>query len=357
MLALFGSGLGYLLLPAGIVAPDLNVPEASPFVSALANAHFPLALAAMLWLARLCLQPWRRATPGAWVPPLVLGALLAILQPFAVGVLAAMLAGAGPFLLYDLYIVRTHPMLRAWNAQNLTPSPPAWHFAFALGLPLLLALWAMLRRATRKRWPVRLLALWVLLQGVLIYVPFPLQRRLALGIFFPLVGLAAYGLKDLPQRAPRLARWVWIAVMLFSLPSNLLVVAAGLSRVAAGDPALVLSEPEVEAYKWMAENIAPGALVLAGPRAGNRIPAYAPLRVLYGHPFETPQAQEALERVQALYGWRGAAGDGLDRLQQLGIDYVVYGPEEAELGAPSWLSELEAVFESDGVLVYQVGAP
>jgi hypothetical protein len=390
-LALFGSGLGYLGLPFGLITPDLNVPEAIPFMAALANAHFPLALAAFSWLALSMIQP-QDGLLRTWLWPVALGALLALLQPFAVGVLAlvfglawlagrrghlagiqedadatrgnveirawiAMLWGAGPILLYDLAIVRAHPVLRIWNAQNLTPSPPPHHFAIAMGLPLILALAALAKPGLRAQQMVRLLSLWALTQGLLLYAPFSLQRRLALGLFFPLVALGIYGFTAWTKEQARRARWLWLAVFLLSLPSNALVLTGTLFRVAAGDPLIVLSQAEEEAYRWMGQHLPTDALVLAGPRAGNRIPAFAALRVIYGHPFETIHSDQALERVQMLLAWEGEAQEGLAQLHQLGVGYVFYGPEESTMGKPSWLALLNPLFRREGVIVYEVPEP
>jgi hypothetical protein len=45
-----------------------------------------------------------------------------------------------PVVLYDLWVTRVDPQLAAWNAQNMTLTPPAWDVLLALSPALLLAL-------------------------------------------------------------------------------------------------------------------------------------------------------------------------------------------------------------------------
>ena len=49
----------------------------------------------------------------------------------------------------------------------------------------------------------RLMLVWIVVQVALLYAPFPLQRRLALGLYFPLVVLAVEGLAELRERGRR----------------------------------------------------------------------------------------------------------------------------------------------------------
>ena len=78
-----GSGLGWVAVLAGGFTADLWVAEFVPFLSLFSSAHFPLALALVLWIAmHLALSPQAmtlRRGIGLWL----LATALAILQPFA----------------------------------------------------------------------------------------------------------------------------------------------------------------------------------------------------------------------------------------------------------------------------------
>jgi hypothetical protein len=379
---LFGSGWGWLGIPVGLLALDLWVPEAVPFLSTYASAHFALSMA-VVWLAGLCIFPGmesrRRIVVAAGC-----GVALSLLQPFAVAALglvsiiwlaievlakrpggdpvsirpalSALMAfglGAAPALVYDVWAVTANPSLAGWNRQNVTPSPSLLETGLAF-LPLLaLAVPILLNRASWKNPAVRFLVVWGATNLVLLYAPFGLQRRLVLGLYLPLAVLAGMGVSALA----RWRRWLPTAVILLTLPSHLVVVGAGLAAALTQDPRLVLTSDEAAAYRWIDANLPANALVLAGARAGNRIPAFADVRVLYGHPFETPSAASEQAWVEAAYAWSGAAEGLLEDLRAREVDYVYVGIEERALGPLTWLSTLAPEFESGAAAVYRIPAP
>jgi hypothetical protein len=375
LLTLLGTGLGWLAIAFDLVTPDLWMPEAIPLLSAYNNAHFPLATAGLLAAAIAVVGGGLRARKRLAVAAAA-GVVVGAVLPFVFLSLAAVLflwlvwekargeaihergipfvgfaAGAAPWLAYDAWLSMAHPAIAGWTAQNQTPSPPPYEFAIGYGLILLLAIVGAFRSRPQASPAGRLLLVWVVVNSFLLYAPFGLQRRLSLGLFFPLAALAALGLRTLGLR-PRAERAVLAAVLILSVPSHLVVMASGLSGVRRGEPALVMTSGEAQAYQWAGEHLEPGALVLAGPTAGNRLPAFADVRVLYGHPFETPGAEAQLDRVERLY-----SDQDLASLQDLGVSYVFYGPEERNLGAPGYLEELEPLFDADGVLIYGVEEP
>jgi hypothetical protein len=123
------------------------------------------------------------------------------------------------------------------------------------------------------------------------------------------------------------------------------------------EPRIVLSEEEANAYRWAADHIAGGSLILAGEIAGNRLPAFADVRVVYGHPFETPDATSEREWMEEMYSWTGEESAALDQLRVRHVAYVYFGPEERHIGKPTWLSELTVVFIQGDVQIRQVTLP
>jgi len=392
LLTLFGSGFGWLLIPTGTLSADLWIPEAIPFLSAYVNAHFPLAAAAMLTgmaavlAAALC---WRGATRWSLIGcALVCGVVIGAVQPFAMLSLAAalglwlaweagravrrgrapgrivknalpaaaaLIAGAAPWILYDAWLSRAHPVLRGWSEQNQTPSPPPLLFAAGYGLVLILALVWLVRGRATTRPSARLLVVWLVAGGLLLYAPFSLQRRLSLGLFFPMAALAAQALESLG--GGRAARGLVAVALVFSVPSNLAVIGAGLSGVRQQDPSLLVADGEAAAYAWLAEHAPAGSVVLASPQSGNRLPAYAAVHVLYGHPFETPKAEARWSEVRRLYSWQGPAAEGLALLEAEGVGFVLYGSAERALGSPTWLAGLPIVYSREGVEIYGPVSP
>lgn len=333
-LALFGSGLGWLAALSGTLTSDFWVAEAYPFLAAFANAHFPLGLALQIYL--LTTAPSR---PAVW---LLAAVLLSVVYPFGWAVALAVLAGqlalarlwrgnahelwrraictlAGglPYAAYALWIVRAHPVLSAWNAQNLTPAPPPLDLLVSLApAALLAAVGAYFVWRTRPEGLGGLLA-WALVCIVLVYFPLGLQRRFISGVYVPTAALAVYGaVKWLHSRG----RAALIGLLLLALPTNVLILFGAMQAARSQQPALYLHRDELAAYAWLQES-ARDALVLAPPENGLYLPAYATLRVWYGHPFETVQADARRAEVEAFF-----AGelDSAAFLAQHGFDFVLY---------------------------------
>ncbi|HEY44631.1 MAG TPA: hypothetical protein G4O11_11680 [Anaerolineae bacterium] len=388
LLTMFGSGLGWLAIPFGVQASDLSIPESIPFLTAYTNAHFPFAAAVMLGAVLSVIKKDRTRLRGA--AALICGMLLGIVLPFSVisltislgiwlvwegfhqgwsGLTAfirkqsthlipylALIMGALPWLIYDLWLARSHPSLSVWNAQNITPSPPLIDYVIGYGLILVLAILGIMRIGTRGQSRDRLFLSWALSNLILLYMPFNFQRRLTLGLFFPLAGLAALGLERIAGERAKI-RATLILLLILSVPSNLIVIGAGISGVQRQDPSVVHLQGELEGYAWIDGNTPPGSLILASPEIGNRLPAFADVRVLYGHPFETPYADTQKSLVVSLYAWEGSIAEAINLLDQLDLDYVFFGERERVLGQPEWIGGLPLVFESQGVEIYEVTFP
>jgi hypothetical protein len=220
---------------------------------------------------------------------------------------------------------------------------------------LLLAAVAVLADRRLKRTQLILLA-WAIIQSILLYAPLALQRRLSLGLFIPLAALAAIGL-SIAARRGAWRRPLATLVLASVIPTNLIVIAAGLGGVLRAEPLLVQSSDEACALQWLAKNAAPDSLVLAGETVGNRIPAFADARVVYGHPFETPNAVAEQALIVSLF----AATTDLDAaktvLEARGVNYVYFGPEEQALGPASWPSQLPTAVVCGRVTLASVPAP
>lgn len=377
-----GSGLGWLAVPLGGFPPDLWVAEAIPFLSVFANPHFGLATALLLLLVLLTVPGLAAPSPG-WPRLAAVGlltTLLALVLPIALLNVGLLLAGvfvwwlathrpvtwarwvptwsagavfsiaALPWVIHAYSLTITHPVLAQWNAQNLTPSPSLWETALAGGALLLLAVpgaW----KSIRTRAPQDILVLLWLGSGVLaLYAPFALQRRLALGLWMPLALLAGTGLRGVvwPQLPTRWRPWLAASLALALLPSNILVLAATLSAVAARDPAIFMSSDQAQGMAWLQMH-AGRALVSAPPTIGLWIPARTDARVIYGHPFETANAESARSRLEAFYA---GTVDGQQLVEAEGVRYVWAETEGAALWLPPAAQTWPVLFRAGGVVIY-----
>jgi hypothetical protein len=386
-LTLFGSGLGWIGAGFGLLPIDLWVPEAVPFFSAFANAHFPLAAAAMLTaMTMVAASELRRGVRP--IGAALAGLVLALVQPFAVVSVTAVgvawgvwnrlrpsedapsvgtqrqqlvaglvfLAVSAPWLVYDWWVTQAHSALAAWSAQNLTPTPPLIDVLLGYGVVLALAVVALVVVRPQKTSGGRLLVAWLGIGFVLVFAPFGLQRRMLLGVFFPMAGLAGLALGALAAGG-RGRRLLAVFLFMLCLPSNLVVMTATLGGALTQEPELVLTAAERNAYDWMADQVPAGSLILAGEVTGNRLPAYAPVRVRYGHPFETPGAAAELAWVESIYRSAAPTDDVLGEIRQRSVDYVYVGPRERAMGDLTWLEGLVPLYQGEGVTIYGLPVP
>ena len=385
-LSVFGAGVGWMLLPAGALPSDFWVAEAYPFLSSYTNPHFPISLGLMLWLL---MPPLDSPLSARQMAALAAAALiLSLLSPLGV-VIASLVLGAellfrfwqrspsravlarlllialpaAPALLYDLWIVRVHPALAVWDAQNLTPSPPLWDTLVSLSPALLLtgvAAWRIFlsgkgetdgKTAGSPEW--RPLLLWVAISLVMMYLPLGLQRRFMMGIYIPLSGLAALGLEFLAGARARRYRWLVIVVFAFALLTNLILLAGSFVAASTHSPQVYLTRAERDALTWLDAHSAPDALILAAPETGVFIPAHTGRRVLYGHPYETVHADAMEAAVTAFFDGSLTAAEMQDFLRAHGVDLIFYGPRERALGNISAPAGWQIVFQQDDVLIFQ----
>ncbi|MGD2207173.1 MAG: hypothetical protein PVH17_10365 [Anaerolineae bacterium] len=381
LLMAFSAGLGWLMAPLGVTTADFWVAEGFTFLSIMANPHFPLAMGLMLLISMSVLD--RLETPlrlSRLLGIATLGLLLAVVQPFAVPIILIVLStylavlalrdrclpsrqilisgavglGAAPVMLYDLYVYRTNPALKAWSAQNLTPSLPAWDYALGYGLVLLLAIVGIWVTVRRRRSVDLFLLSWVGVVVILLYVPFALQRRFITGLHIPLTLLAAIGLEQViwPRLASRRRALITGLLVGLTALTNAFVPLVSVAGVAQGRHPLVMTQDEAGACAWLREQTTWTDTVLTPTQSGQFIPAWAGNRVVYGHPFETIEAENKETEVIHFYSAGASAADRRALLRRYNVRYVL-GPPRVDLGtetlglAPAWTG--------DDVILYRVG--
>jgi hypothetical protein len=308
----------------------------------------------------------------------VVGSLaLAILQPFGVALLIVILGfevlagifrrkpilwkfilavgiGGLPMLVYQAWIVEVDPLLRGWNAQNITPAPAWWDVLVGFSPALIFALLAIvLHRRRIAEIDSRLMG-WMAAGLVFLVLPFGLQRRFLLGFFVPLAGLAVIGIQS--WLSARSVNWekacVWLLVV--SLPTNLLVLATAAVGILTHPTQLYLTRGEAYAMQWIRGSTAVGAIIVASPESGLLIPAHTGRRVFYGHPYETVNAdQEKSDIEEALKSIN--AETTLAVLKSRGADYLFWGQRERDIQPiAGFQPDLPVVFSSNEVKIYSL---
>jgi len=259
-----------------------------------------------------------------------------------------------PALLYNLYIFRTNPVMRAWDLQNLMISPEPWNLMVSYGVSGVLSAVALLRLRHLSR-PQRIMAAWLIGVLVLIYLPLRFQRRMEGGIQFPLAVLATSTLVWIGDRVSRgtAARGGWAALGLTLLllplqaatPYYLLDIE--MKHVRSGKFPSWLTEEKVAAFAYLERTSPSNAIVLASYDMGNLVPSRTGRRCFLGHYALTVDAKAKSKDVERFFAapdtedaWRR------DFLQRWRITHLLYTPHERRLGSfePSTRPWLRRVF-------------
>jgi hypothetical protein len=196
----------------------------------------------------------------------------------------------------------------------------------------------------------RLLIVWCVASLALLYLPWSLQRRFMVGIYIPVITLSALALERLIKESRRYLLWGGL-LFLLAMPTNLLVLQAGRHGILTRDANLYLSRDEAMAMDWIQTNTPADALILAAPETGLLIPARTGRRVIYGHPYETIQAEAQKLKVEHFF--QGEQSPEMEALLAR-VDYVFYGPREREIGRNGILDSLSPAYENPSVVIYSV---
>jgi hypothetical protein len=260
---------------------------------------------------------------------------------------AGAIAGAAtlPLMIYTLWVTQADPVLRGWMVQNVTPSPPVWDYVLGYGLILLLAMPGVIVAARRRSDTDLLLLAWIGVTIALLYAPFSLQRRFSFGLHIPLAILATMGLLSLTKRKLAVGL-VFAATTLTTLLVLVLAIGGGLGH----DSRLFVSADEAAAMDWLRESTPRDAIVLASPEMGLFIPAWAGRRVVYGHPFETVDAERTKARVETFFASGTSDAERTAMLREWRVAFVFVGLRERALGLTGLPGR--AAFRNSTVTIY-----
>lgn len=380
------TGLGWLLIPfanENRVPPDLGIPEAFPLYAAYANPHFPLSIACLAMLAGIYVRVFR---PGYVQAPtvenggslvLIYAVTLSIIQPPAlVGLggalfmftattaynkrsipwheirwIAMLGLGGLPVLVYYILLFSTNDVFREFNGQNITLSPNVIFTLASYSLLLGLAIPAINR--ARKRFDRdgdQLMLLWLIINFIAIYMPHPLQRRFYIGLIIPITYFAVRALEDywFEHITKRWQRITLVMVFVLMLPSNFItllipLVGAVANQEQGADVGIMLNRDYVDLFTWLDEFGVEDEVVLASPKVSLWIPARTPLRVVYGHPYETVPTEQRLDEVEDFFTGRNCEAV-FDHTDGFSIAYLVYGPMERQMAMDAQLENPDDEF-------------
>lgn len=372
-----------------VSSPAWWTPEMSTFFSLMLFPHFLAGFIAMISVLLLLLGPWTDGTMpvrrqriaaaaaggvlflltffhpydvipimGAiWSAPLLMGAVARRLPWRELQLSALATAIWVPALLYNFYIFRSNPAMRAWDLQNIMITPDPDRLVIALGLTGLLSVVAIIGLKSLRP-PHLVMVGWLLSNMVIIHLPLRFQRRTIGGIQFATGVLAVAAVaciliplgRRLLRRRTAAGAWGWgvLVAALFMLPVQVATpyYIQEIERGRLGRLAYPgwLPVAEFRALHRLEDLQPPESVVLAAYEMGNFIPPYSGHRCIIGHYALTIDAKAKEAAVARFF----AAADDAWRLQFLrrwSVKYLVHSRYERNLGdfqpaARPWLELL-----------------
>ena len=201
-----------------------------------------------------------------------------------------------------------------------------------------------------------LLASWIVVIPVVVYLPINVQRRLAEGVIVPLGILAVVGLRLL---FPSRRHWIRVrrVVLILTLPTAILLwLGATFSALSPGRP-LFHPRDELTMMDTLNTIVPRDSVVFSLKETGNYLPVRVDVKSYVGHGPETINSTEKEELAEQFFAGELDADSRRALLED--VDYVFFGPLEAEISDParSWAEGLQILApftHNDPYLVYEV---
>jgi len=231
--------------------------------------------------------------------------------------------------------------------------------------------WGGARSFRDRDSPWTVVGLWGVLNGLLLYLPFPFRWRLANGWHFALALLAARGLEEgmLPWLLQRgggraLRRWssdpaatLRRVLLILAAPSTLMVSLIGVRIALVGqDFPYYYPKDELRAMEWLAQRVDFKDVVLGAYPTGNVLPTRSLCRVVVGQQFATLDPLGKLQAVERFFDAETSDRDRQAILDRYGVTVVYHGRWEQAMGGfdPEAASYLREIYRDGQVLIYQV---
>lgn len=411
LLVTFSSGLGwvlvvlkYTLTKGELLFPlDVYVAEGNSFLCILGYPHFAFAATFIALTLEFIWRGWKEKQTKHMVSAGVLALLLGWMHAYDLLLIYGIM---GTFALFVWWKRRAFPWQLFWggvivfglscsgaiysvilttvdplweevlaqfaNAGVYTPSPP--HMMILFGFPLILAVATWIGLAWRKQWSEENLFVmgWFLAGAMLNYIPTDFQIHMLNSWQIPIMILVTKGLHEFI--VPAIARWrfgirdsgfgigdrakrlVGVAFLLAVLPTNVYLWTWRFVDLARHDYPYYLYRDEIAALDWLRENTSPDDVVLSSLTVGQYVPAVSGNTAFLAHWAQTVDFYDKRDRVARFFDAAASDVERAETLHTFGVDYVLYGPAERELGDydPAVASWLALAFSMPQVDVYRV---
>jgi hypothetical protein len=187
---------------------------------------------------------------------------------------------------------------------------------------------------------------------ILTIVPFNLQRRFLIGLSLPITCLGFLVMPEVAVSIKLSAAKLRTVCAFLVTPTPLLLIIMLSSMITNRTPLYFIQADELAAIEWLSQQGDGKSLILASEQTSLMIPANSRLRVLYGHPFETIDAETEKAAMERLF----VENPGVDIQKKIIVedrpDWIFYGPRERELGFPDIIKNLVPAKQFGEVMLF-----
>jgi hypothetical protein len=375
---LFGGGMGWIYFLSGDLPVDFWIAEAFIFLSAFSAPHFVLTFLILSILLIIMIKKEGGFDKIIWV--FLLSIVLVSISPFS-AIIIGFLMGIHilmnkkvvsnnflPFIVftvpaigiaaYQFLFIRNDPVLSIWNAQNITLTPSIINIIFGFS-PLLIGIVVLsvlfVKKKIRPSKPIILLIIWIAFSILMAYLPFSLQRRFLVGIYLPIAIVFWWSLNQLLNSTTIKKEKVLIGVIFgLLIPSNLIIFLGSTLAINNYDQIFYVKQNLISAIDWMDQNISPKSVILSTDEHGLIIPALGNYKVVYGHPFESINADETKLEVSKFWTEEITMEVSKDLFAKYRVDYVLCEYKISRDECPTPTNLLDVAFDSNNIALFQV---
>lgn len=260
-----------------------------------------------------------------------------------------------PLLVYNLVILSRDPIWSQYTAQNITLSPSPLHYLMGFGLFWPMVVIGMVFAIKERKTEFIGLTGWLVSAFILAYLPTLIQRRFLLAVTIPLGIIGIFGLDKLidwlGEKAIHRKPIIGMAIVLLVSFSSIYLIYGNMQVMKTLPDSAFYPASLDPAFEWLAENADLTDFVLAAESTSQLVAQKSGLRVFAGHEMETIHYTDKLKQVAVWY----QANIPDTALAISGVKWVVYGPSEKIL-APDFVpgDNLTPVFSNSEVTIYAV---
>ncbi len=375
---LFGGGMGWIYFLSGELPIDFWVAESFIFLSSFTNPHFVLSLLIMSILLTFIFSNRHGIKFAAII--FILSTILVSISPFSAIIigfifginiiidreftkekiinLAVFSIPTGMIGVYQFLTIRNDPVLNNWNSQNITLTPSIINIFFSFS-PFFLGILFFLITFWKKKIKLEkftyILLSWILFALFMSFIPFNLQRRFLVGIFLPVVIVFWNLLREYFYSIQKKKINIFIFVLIgLALPSNLMLFTGSVNAINHHDPIFFVNENIVKAIEWLESNAEKKSVILANEENGLIIPALARFKVVYGHPFESMNAEETRSNVSDFWNNKLSEEQSRNFLEEYNVDFIFCEYTNNINNCPTITQSLEFIYDAGNIAIFQV---